>query len=664
MTLLKEALKYEKLGLSVVPVRTDGAKHPLVKWKEYQTVRPTIEQITDWWKQWPDANVGCITGEVSNLVVIDIDDPKMEYLVKEHYPTSVYQTTGRTGHLHAFYRPVNGVVPTEIKLGGYEVDIKGDKGFTVLAPSIHKNGRAYNLNICDGGWDNLADFPYEAVKKLSGKPEKSQGSNNFNPFTPGLYKVPTDDDSWDKHFFKMACSLQKRGYYKVEGLAIMMQFNQGNDPMSLERMEEKWESALSYIEEDTNKKKGSYVVLSWDELKETEFPERECLLTPWIKEQELTMIFAKAGVGKTHMSLGIAAAVSAGGSFLKWSAKKPVGVLFVDGEMAGSDIKNRLKAAEIEMGRPIGKLHVFTPDKQTKSMPDISTVEGQKTLEAFITDDTKLIILDNLSTLVRTGEENTSESWAKIQEWLLFLKSQGKSVLFIHHAGKNGDFRGASKMIDVVDAAMKLQRPEDYEMETGAYFQVSFQKARSLYGRDVEPFEAKQVRNVNGDFQWTMKTVVDSNRLKVQELLDEKVSVTDIAFKLGISKSAVSQHKKKLALNGRLQESSTILRKPGAEEVFKKITPGFREKKESRFVEDKSKDILEALNDVKDEALKETGIDLLVPEEPKPVVKPRRERSKIVPKDKPKVRRLLKKKAVIEEPTPVETKRKRRHGNR
>lgn len=45
------------------------------------------------------------------------------------------------------------------------------------------------------------------------------------------------------------------------------------------------------------------------------------------------MIYAPRGVGKTHVALGIAYAVTSGGQFLGWQASKPRGVLYLDGEM-------------------------------------------------------------------------------------------------------------------------------------------------------------------------------------------------------------------------------------------------------------------------------------------------------------------------------------------
>lgn len=75
-----------------------------------------------------------------------------------------------------------------------------------------------------------------------------------------------------------------------------------------------------------------------------ELPPRESIFGPWLTTQSLSMVYAWRGVGKTHVALGIAYAVTSGGSFLKWEAPRPRGVLYLDGEMPGPALQERLAA--------------------------------------------------------------------------------------------------------------------------------------------------------------------------------------------------------------------------------------------------------------------------------------------------------------------------------
>ena len=70
--------------------------------------------------------------------------------------------------------------------------------------------------------------------------------------------------------------------------------------------------------------------------------QRELILSPWLPKQGLAMLYAKRGVGKTHVALNIAYAVASGGSFLGWQADKPRSILYLDGEMPAATMQERL----------------------------------------------------------------------------------------------------------------------------------------------------------------------------------------------------------------------------------------------------------------------------------------------------------------------------------
>ena len=249
----------------------------------------------------------------------------------------------------------------------------------------------------------------------------------------------------------------------------------------------------------------SVTVVNIGNLLSRKFPPRETMLSPWLKKQSLDMLHAWRGFGKTFVALEIGYAVATGGQLLGWSAPKPRGVLYVDGEMPGVTLQERLSRIVLsESGEPDPELfRIITPDLQNTCVPDLATEEGQRLIEEQILPSTDLIILDNLSCLVRrAGRENDAESWLSVQEWALRLRARGKSILFIHHSGKNGAQRGTSKREDVLDTVISLRRPNGYEGQEGCSIQVHFEKARGLTGPDVEPIEAKLITNSDGTRKW------------------------------------------------------------------------------------------------------------------------------------------------------------------
>lgn len=70
-TLLPLALTYLSRGWSVIVCGPD--KRPLVSWKEFQQRKPTLDEVIKWFEQFPDAQVGVVTGEISDLLVVDVE---------------------------------------------------------------------------------------------------------------------------------------------------------------------------------------------------------------------------------------------------------------------------------------------------------------------------------------------------------------------------------------------------------------------------------------------------------------------------------------------------------------------------------------------------------------------------------------------------------------
>jgi hypothetical protein len=295
------------------------------------------------------------------------------------------------------------------------------------------------------------------------------------------------------------------------------------------------------------------VALEIGELLIRVFPPMETLLAPWLRRQYLAMVHAIRGVGKTHFGLGVAYAVASSGKFLKWQAEKPRRVLYIDGEMPGIAIQERL-AAIVQLGKhaakpPEGYFRIITPDAQSGPLPDLGTAEGQAQYTAQL-GDAELILVDNLSALIRSGVENEGESWLPVAAWALARRKEGRAVIFIHHSGKSGLQRGSSRREDLLDVVINLQHSGDYSPERGAQFLVRFEKARGLYGEDVREFEAMLAKTANGAQEWTWRESDTATLDRVIELHALDMSVTEIASELGCNKSTVSRALKKARASG------------------------------------------------------------------------------------------------------------------
>jgi putative DNA primase/helicase len=118
-------------------------------------------------------------------------------------------------------------------------------------------------------------------------------------------------------------------------------------------------------------------------------------------------------------------------------------------------------------------------------------------------------------------------------------------VLIVHHAGKDGAQRGTSRREDVLDTSLSLRRPSDYDPTQGARFELHIEKGRGLHGDSAKPFEA-QLEFREGACFWTMREITDVHEARVAALLDDGLSLREIADETGIPKSTVHRVKKKI----------------------------------------------------------------------------------------------------------------------
>ncbi len=131
----------ERQQLSVIPLKD---KKPLIpEWKSLQESPPTRAMLAGWFRQWPDADYGVLTGR--HFVVVDIDTSAALEFCKQHLPnTPMRQITPRGQH---WFYSRDGVV--EFNSVGKGLDVRGEGGYIVIQPSEN-----YRLI-----WDNTSCAP-------------------------------------------------------------------------------------------------------------------------------------------------------------------------------------------------------------------------------------------------------------------------------------------------------------------------------------------------------------------------------------------------------------------------------------------------------------------------------------------------------------------------
>lgn len=184
-TILEAALEYCSFSWCVIPIYAHG-KEPLVPWKGYQSGHATVKQVRAWWTGWPDANVGIVTGAISNLVVLDVDGPTGEATLArliEEYGSLPKTPESRTGHgRHLYFKHPGTPVRTTAGKLGEGLDVRGDGGYVIAPPSVHESGARYQWTAAFAQ-KKLADLPDWLVKllasSLSARNENSEDSTIY-----------------------------------------------------------------------------------------------------------------------------------------------------------------------------------------------------------------------------------------------------------------------------------------------------------------------------------------------------------------------------------------------------------------------------------------------------------------------------------------------------
>lgn len=135
-------------GLSVFPI-PKGSKKPNAPWKHYQTARASLDDIALW--QGSPSNVGVATGQVSGLIVLDLDNAgAVAEAERRGLPDTVRVKTANGQHVY-FRHPGTG--PIGNRAGIFEgADIRGDGGYVIGPGSIHPTGAPYQW-LC--GFDDF-----------------------------------------------------------------------------------------------------------------------------------------------------------------------------------------------------------------------------------------------------------------------------------------------------------------------------------------------------------------------------------------------------------------------------------------------------------------------------------------------------------------------------
>lgn len=336
---LQKALEYLENGVSVIPMGKD--KVPLVKWKEFQERLPTVEEVTRWWKMWPNANIAGLTGAISGFVVVDIDPDKggdvEEWEAK--FGSNMIVKTPRGG-AHFYYTHPGGTVRNSVDRVSPGVDIRGDGGYVLLPPSVGSNGNSYS-------WVSEADLSHPKWLHLNEDRDEEKDKPKEHWLERVLLGVGTGERN-------DACA-KLAGYWlgkkipKDVVLSQLMAWNAHNKPPMPESEVRQTLESVARTDRDKAKKRegtnsgGGYDVIGLsDYLAKHGGYQNSWLVRDWLPDKTVGMAIAPPGSYKTWLLQDLAVSVASGLPFLgKFPVERPGPVLFMQQEDWHGQIAHR-----------------------------------------------------------------------------------------------------------------------------------------------------------------------------------------------------------------------------------------------------------------------------------------------------------------------------------
>jgi AAA domain/Bifunctional DNA primase/polymerase, N-terminal/Primase C terminal 1 (PriCT-1) len=201
-------------------------KAPWYPWKEYQQRLPTEAEVREWWRVLPNANVGCVLGQVSGMIGIDVDGPLAEAKLLEISggdlpPTLWFHTPG--GGRRLLYTLPRGLMTRSqsIALGpGQELRFLAEGSLTVLPPSRHYSGGRYGPAEGVPPFDQGSPVapPAWLTDDVAGCRQAPRGSGGAG--------APIPEGSRHDTLTSLAGSMRRRGMTEEEMLASLLVVNE------------------------------------------------------------------------------------------------------------------------------------------------------------------------------------------------------------------------------------------------------------------------------------------------------------------------------------------------------------------------------------------------------------------------------------------------------
>lgn len=455
MNNLSEALELADHNLSIIPIKSKEKYPAIDSWKPYQQERASKETLERWFANTDNANIGVITGKVSNVVVLDIDN--VSGIKPEHVLPDTPTVKTNRGYHYYFKHP--GFDFSSFKIMGLG-EVQSDGKYVVAPPSIHPSGVKYEW-LQGFGETPLADMPDWLLSKARDyqktKDTLSPAAND-NSETTAYGKAWFADveelareasggrnDLLNKVACKAGSLIQAGQLNEKEATQSMLQACKVNGLVKDDGYGQTMSTIRSGIEagkknprsiDNPTIQAGSTIkLLSLDEIEEKPID----WLWPGVIAKDAVNLWAgPAGLGKSSASQDIAARVSSGGYWPGSKEKAPEGnVIIMSME---DDIAARIKPRLIEAGANFKRIRVVEKVSHGEGDDTFKLDRHLPLLKEAIKQigSVSLIVIDPITGYLGDKDQNkNSDIRPLMDELTLFARDMHCAILVITHLNKN-----------------------------------------------------------------------------------------------------------------------------------------------------------------------------------------------------------------------------------
>lgn len=498
-TMLDWALHYRAQGLSIIPV---SGKVPLIKWAKYQEEIASEEEIRDWYRQWPEADIGMVTGKISNRFVVDIDGEEGQRFISNYnLPPTVSVRTRRGCQLHYQFSAVFSGKTTLAGLA-VELDTRGEGGYCKLPPSLFSDGSGrYEWR---DSWREAAPCPQTVAELVEGanKPveiNREAGESWLSNILNGI-----KDGNRNASFTSIAGSLRSRGY-NASDIYLFLADKAESVGFDLQELRTISESVGGY-----QPKSGVYTGVSEDEVIVPSQVLAQKAKINWIVDPKLisvnslSFIVGLPKACKSWILMDLALALSTGTQWMGKFACKESKVLYLDQERSKeSTIErfNRLIAGRGISPEQLDKNLVIRPQSRTKIDLPQSYAAFDRLLEKVQPD---IVLVDSFKKFHSKNELSTQDMQVIFTRLDEIKDKYNCAVVFIHHETKSVYAKRQEHFeVSFLDAAgtIDLSQSADHFFNVLAYSEkdtsMMYHTANN-HGNLLEPFKVSVVDVDNG----------------------------------------------------------------------------------------------------------------------------------------------------------------------